>query len=74
MTDPEAASFCRNVAEALKPLYEAVRRARLDGNDAFWIVYDEAVARVSQAKNMTESRTKSVSRDVLQEIMILVME
>lgn len=74
MTDPEAASFCRNVAEALKPLYEAARRARLDGNDAFWIVYDEAVARVSQAKNMTESRTKSVSHDVLQEIMILVME
>lgn len=74
MMDPEAASLCRTVAQAIKPLYEAARRARLDANDAFWIVYDEAVARVSEAKNMPESRTKSVSRDVLQEIMILVMQ
>ncbi|MEJ2287835.1 MAG: hypothetical protein P8Y02_04170 [Deinococcales bacterium] len=58
----------------MRPLYEAVRDARLDGDDAFWIVYDEAVVQVAKAKNMAESTTKSTARDVLQEIMILVME
>jgi hypothetical protein len=72
--DPAATSLCRTVAEALRPLYEAVRDARLDGDDAFWIVYDEAVIQVARARNMAESTTKSVSRDMLQEIMILVME
>ncbi|MEJ2667085.1 MAG: hypothetical protein P8Z81_08310 [Deinococcales bacterium] len=72
--DAVAASLCRTVAEGLRPLYEAARNARLDWNDAFWIVYDEAVVQVARAKNMAESTTKSVSRDMLQEIMFLVME
>jgi hypothetical protein len=72
--DATTASLCRTVAEALKPLYVAARDARLDTEDAFWIVYDEAVVQLASARNLAESTTRSASRDLLQEIMILVME
>jgi len=71
--DPVAASLCTTVADRLRPLYRAVRSARLDREDAFWLVYDEAVVQVSRARNDSEINTKSLARDELQEIMNLVM-
>ena len=71
--DPAATSMCTSVAERLRPLYRAVRNARLDREDAFWVVYDEAVVQVSRARNDSEINTKSLARDELQEIMNLVM-
>ncbi|MEJ2359738.1 MAG: hypothetical protein P8Y13_16900 [Deinococcales bacterium] len=71
--EPATASLCTSVAERLKPLYRALRNARLDGEDAFWVVYDEAVIQVSKARNDSEINTKSLARDELQVIMNLVM-
>ena len=71
--DPSTASLCRSVAERLRPLYRAVRNAPLDGEDAFWLVYDEAVIQVSKARYDSEIRTKSLATDELQVIMQLVM-
>ena len=71
--DPVAATLCTAVADRLRPLYRAVRSARLDREDAFWLVYDEAVVQVSRARNDSEINTKSLAHDELQAIMNLVM-
>jgi len=70
--DPASASLCRRVAERLRPLYRVVRNTRLDGEDAFWLVYDEAVIQLSKARNESEITTKARARDELHEIMNLV--
>ncbi len=71
--DPAAASLCTSIADRLRPLYLAVQNARLNGEDAFWVVYDEAVVQVSRARNDSEINTKSLAHDELQAIMNLVM-
>jgi hypothetical protein len=71
--DPVAGTLCTAVADRLRPLYRAVHSARLDREDAFWLVYDEAVVQVSRARNDSEINTKSLARDERQEIMNLVM-
>lgn len=71
--DAASASLCQSIAERLRPLYRAVRAARLDSADALLAVYDEAVLQVARARNDSEIKTKSVSSAELQEIMNLVM-
>ena len=73
MMDPAVVSLCRSVAERLRPLYRAVRTARLEGEDAFWIVYDEAVVQLSKARNDSEADTKAQARDELRVIMNMII-
>jgi hypothetical protein len=71
--DPSSASRCSAVAARLGPLNLALRTLHVDGDDAFWIVYDEAVVELSRARSASESSVPSTVRDQLQEIMRLVV-
>ncbi len=71
--DPLSASLCGAVAARLGPLSLALRTLNLDGDDAFWIVYDEAVVELSRARSASEISEPSTARDQLQEIMRLVV-
>lgn len=60
--DPAPAARYRSAAKRLRPPYGAVRSARLEDEDALWLVHDETAVQHAKARNESEITTTSRAR------------
>jgi hypothetical protein len=62
----------KTIADQLRPRYEALLRQGRDPDEAYTTSYEQAVALLAKATNISQDKTKFEARGPLQQIMLAI--